>query len=221
MNDTSRHIVFRQAVRTALKKINVKLSRIELEIDEINDLNLLVRLEAVWPTLTQVKTFANFIKDDLGIGNGRSVVVVVDASDIVLDVLKMRFREIGGLYLVTTAKTFHEGLALAKYYTGVHSLAAVITDTFINSFDISTGEFEREISGIELIRQIKRYERYFDQNVYCIAMSSGYTGVVPTSERDLYRELINEAKQVADIYIPRRAMNSTLATLTKSRFGKG
>ena len=93
------------------------------------------------------------------------------------------------------------------------ALAALITDAFLRSIDLATGEYDKETSGIKLIRSIKRYGELFNEHVFCAMMSPAYDMPGRFSG---YEDLIDES--IADAYIPRKDARKILAALVKSNF---
>jgi hypothetical protein len=198
-------VTFRNALKRALDNVGVISTSIGLELDTLSDLDILFRLEKAWPALTNIKSFANFIKNDLGIGNGRCVIVIVDTSDLIAEIMRTNLHDVGDeTLLITVASTYKEGHELINYYAAMKSLCVLITDLFLDSLDESN-HFDFDRSGLSLIVEAKRKASFHGTWVYCVVISS----IGGASE------ITGEAMRRADLYVPLKYAAKSLKTLVE------
>ena len=206
--DRINSIIFRSALQKALTSAGISVVSIQDELDNLNDLEILHRIEKAWPALTQIKSFGNFIKHDLGIGTGRCVIIIVDKSDLIVGIMKSSLALAGNsMPLITTARTFHEGNELVSYYTSMKSLCVLITDIFIDSLDPASNIADLSHSGIALIREAKRQAIFYKTDVYCVAISAPGSHISITSK----------AVKASDLYVPMKYAHKTLGRLVSKQ----
>ncbi len=163
MSESKPPVSFRDALQKALRRAGVQLALTSRNLEKLNDLDLLFQLEKTWDTLTNIKSFSNFLKHDLGIGAGRCVIVIAEKSEILSGIMESNLDSIANKHLITTAKTFQEGKALVDYYIGMKSLCVLIVDALLE------GE-KGNYLGVDLVRWTKNKASYSKTSVYCVVV---------------------------------------------------
>ncbi len=200
----------RQVIFDSLRGIGVEVDNLYHDLESLDDLHLLKRLEELWPKLTTVKSFANFLSEELGLGDGRCVIVLIDDSDILLRMMSLHLSTIEDReYLITRGKNLAEGLGLLRYYASVGSLCILVTDIFLDPHDVSI-PFDESKSGFELIKQARKLSQRYDiEPVFCVAITSAVDS-----------DIRARAIELADVFIPRENAPRRLKMLISAELDK-
>ena len=163
----------RPIVESSLESIGVDIRNLQAQLGHIDDVRLLVELEKIWPKITNLKTFSNFIKEDLQLATKeRSLVILVEDSESLQFLMCDLITSIKSHDVIcTAASTYNEGIELIRHYMELGIVDLIVTDLILSKGGLDAIA-KGQNSGIGIAKEVGRLNARYSSDVPCIMVTS-------------------------------------------------